>query len=102
MPYDSDEAFLRLAVPHVRSALAEGRHVLVITCAAKLSLLKDALGPDAGRIDVSTTWYGHPYRTLAAYHEYTRGRRTLVICEPSWARTASRRAPASSSPTSWC
>ncbi|MFI7635776.1 anti-sigma factor RsbA family regulatory protein [Nonomuraea sp. NPDC049400] len=86
VPYDSDEAFLRLAVPRVRSALAEGRSVLVITCATKLSLLRDALGPDAGRIDgrVSTSWYGHPYRTLAAYHEYTHGRRTLVICEPSW------------------
>ncbi|MEV4114229.1 sensor histidine kinase [Nonomuraea sp. NPDC049695] len=86
VPYDSDEAFLRLTVPRVRAALAEGRRVLVITCATKLSLLRDALGPDAERVDgrVSTSWYGHPYRTLAAYHEYTRDQRTLVICEPSW------------------
>jgi anti-sigma regulatory factor (Ser/Thr protein kinase) len=60
--------------------------VLVITGAAKLALLGDALGRDAGLIDsrVSTAWFGHPYRTLAAYHEYTRGRRTLVIGEPIW------------------
>lgn len=86
MPYDSDESFLDLAVPRVRAALTEGRRVLVITSARKLDLLTAALGHDAGRIDsrVSTAWYGHPYRTLAAYHEYTRGRRTLVIGEPSW------------------
>ncbi len=86
MPYDSDESFLELVLPRVRAALNEGRRVLVITCARKLDLLADALGHDAGRIDsrVSSTWYGHPYRTLAAYHEYTRGRRTLVIGEPIW------------------
>ncbi|WP_171074024.1 sensor histidine kinase [Nonomuraea basaltis] len=86
MPYDSDESFLDLAVPRVRAALDEGRRVLVVTCAPKLGLLADALGGDAGLIDsrVSTAWYGHPYRTLAAYHEYTRGRRTLVIGEPIW------------------
>jgi anti-sigma regulatory factor (Ser/Thr protein kinase) len=86
VPYDSDESFLDLAVPRVRAALNEGRRVLVITGAAKLARLTEALGDDAGRIDsrVSTAWYGHPYRTLAACHEYTRGRRTLVIGEPSW------------------
>lgn len=86
VPYDSDESFLDLAVPRVRTALAEGRRVLVITSASKLGLLADALGQDAGRIDsrVSTSWYGHPYRTLAACHEYTRGRRTLVIGEAVW------------------
>ncbi|MGN9838967.1 anti-sigma factor RsbA family regulatory protein [Nonomuraea sp. H19] len=86
VPYDSHAAFLELTVPRVRAALDEGRRVLVITCPAKLALLTDALGGDAGHIDsrVSAAWYGHPYRTLAAYHEYTRGRRTLVICEPLW------------------
>jgi anti-sigma regulatory factor (Ser/Thr protein kinase) len=86
VPYDSDESFLDLAVPRVRAAITEGRRVLVITCARKLDLLADVLGHDSGLIDsrVSTAWYGHPYRTLAAYHEYTRGRRTLVIGEPIW------------------
>ncbi|MGI5287431.1 anti-sigma factor RsbA family regulatory protein [Nonomuraea polychroma] len=86
VPYDSDESFLDLTVPRVRGALNEGRRVLAITGAAKLARLAEALGDDAGRIDsrVSTAWYGHPYRTLAACHEYTRGRRTLVIGEPSW------------------
>ncbi|WP_160150414.1 sensor histidine kinase [Nonomuraea solani] len=92
VPYDSDEAFLSLVVPRVRSALDEGRHVLVITCAPKLALLADALGADAGHIDsrTSAAWYGHPYRTLAAYHDYTRGRRTLVIGEPSWTGRSER------------
>ncbi|MBF8188745.1 sensor histidine kinase [Nonomuraea sp. K274] len=86
VPYDSDESFLSLAVPRVRAALDEDRRVLVITCATKLGLLNEALGGDAEHIDsrVSTTWFGHPYRTLAAYHDYARGQRTLVIGEPVW------------------
>ncbi|MFB4267521.1 anti-sigma factor RsbA family regulatory protein [Nonomuraea sp. GTA35] len=86
VPYDSDERFLDLAVPRVRAALDEGRRVLVITGAAKLAQLREALGGDAERVDsrVPASWYDHPYRMLAAYHEYTRGRRTLVIGEPSW------------------
>ncbi|MEV0378599.1 sensor histidine kinase [Nonomuraea sp. NPDC050643] len=92
VPYDSDEALLGLIVPRVRSALDEGRHVLLITCATKLALLSEALGPDAGHIDsrISSAWYGHPYRTLAASHEYTRGRRTLLIGEPPWAGRSER------------
>lgn len=86
LPYDSDEAYLRLTAPRVRAALADGRRVLVITSAARLSLLRDALGPDAARVEARdpAAWYAHPYRTLAAYHEYTRGRRTLVVAEPRW------------------
>lgn len=86
MPYDSDESFLGLTVPRVRAALTEGRRVLVITCATKLDLLAAALGRDAGRIEsrLSATWYAHPYRTLAALHDYARGRRTLLIGEPVW------------------
>jgi anti-sigma regulatory factor (Ser/Thr protein kinase) len=86
VPYDSDERFLDLAVPRVRAALDEGRRVLVIIGAAKLAQLREALGGDAERVDsrVPASWYDHPYRMLAAYHEYTRGRRTLVIGEPSW------------------
>ncbi|MFB4277186.1 MULTISPECIES: anti-sigma factor RsbA family regulatory protein [unclassified Nonomuraea] len=92
VPYDSDESFLDLTVPRVRSALDEGRQVLVITRPAKLALLTGALGRDAGRIDsrAPTSWYDHPYRMLAAYHEYTRGRRTLVIGEPGWADRSER------------
>ncbi len=86
VPYDSADAFLALIVPRVRAALADDRRVLVVTDPGKLRLLDEALGPDAGRIDRrdSRTWYLHPHRTLAAFHEYTRSRRTLVIGEPTW------------------
>ncbi|MEW9551448.1 anti-sigma factor RsbA family regulatory protein [Nonomuraea sp. NPDC050783] len=85
MPYDSDDAFVRLIVPRVRAALTEGRRVLAVICEAKLGLLTDALGRDAARLDCRpASWYGHPYRALAAYHEYAHDRRTLVVGEPVW------------------
>lgn len=92
VPYDSEESFVTLTVPRVRSALDEGRRVLVVTGAAKLGLLAAALGPDAGRIDsrAPAAWYAHPYRMLAAYHDYTRGRPTLVIGEPAWTDRSER------------
>ncbi|MFI6919698.1 anti-sigma factor RsbA family regulatory protein [Nonomuraea spiralis] len=86
VPYDSDRAFLDLVVPRVRAALDEDRRVLVINRPSRLALLAEALGGDARRIDSrpSSAWYGHPHRMLAAYHEYTRGRPTLVVGEPVW------------------
>ncbi|MFD9942513.1 anti-sigma factor RsbA family regulatory protein [Nonomuraea sp. NPDC059023] len=86
MPYDSDEGFLRLVLPRVRAALHEGRRVLAVTCSRKLQLLADALDRDAGRIDrrIAASWYAHPQRTLAAYHEYARDLPTLIVGEPSW------------------
>ncbi|MEV0593939.1 sensor histidine kinase [Nonomuraea cavernae] len=92
VPYDSPEALLRLVVPRVRDALADGRRVLAVTCATKLGLLSEALGADAGRIDtrLSGSWYAHPHRTLARYHEYASGRRTLIIGEPIWAGRTDR------------
>lgn len=86
VPYDSDEAFLRLVVPYIGQAVAEGRYVLVVTTAHNLDLVIEALGQDARLIDVrlSSEWYLHPHRTLAAYLEYIRGRSSLVVGEPTW------------------
>jgi anti-sigma regulatory factor (Ser/Thr protein kinase) len=86
VPYDSDQALPDLVVPRVRVALDEDRRVLLISPPAKLALLSEALGADAAHVDsrLSSAWYGHPHRMLAAYHEYTRGRPTLVIGEPVW------------------
>ncbi|MFI7113101.1 anti-sigma factor RsbA family regulatory protein [Nonomuraea sp. NPDC050227] len=86
VPYDSDRAFLDLVVPRVRTALDEDRRVLVVTRPDRLALLAEALDGDARRIDSrpAGAWYGHPHRMLAAYHEYTRGRPTLVVGEPVW------------------
>ncbi|MGW2148945.1 anti-sigma factor RsbA family regulatory protein [Nonomuraea bangladeshensis] len=86
VPYDSEDAYVRLVVPRVRTALTEGRRVLVIACPDNLDRLTDALGRDAGHVDrrVAASWYAHPYRTVAALHDYTRGRRTLVVGEPAW------------------
>lgn len=82
VPYDSDEGFLGLVLPYLHRGIAEGRRVLVVSTARNLGLL----GPDVGRIDtkVSAEWYLHPHRTLAAYLEYVRGRRTLIVGEPVW------------------
>lgn len=93
VPYDSDRAFVDLVAPRVRVALDEGRRVLVINRPDKLALLAEALDGDAGRIDSrpSSAWYGHPHRMLAAYHEYTRGRPTLIVGEAAWAGMNERR-----------
>ncbi|WP_431900790.1 anti-sigma factor RsbA family regulatory protein [Nonomuraea sp. bgisy101] len=85
VPYASDEGFLRLIVPQVARALSEGRQVLVITDAAKLALLDVA-----AESRLSSEWYRHPHRTLAAFHEYMRGRRTLVVGELPWAGWSER------------
>lgn len=86
LPYDSDERFTALVLPRVREALDDGRRVLVVTCTAKLALLTEALGRDAGRIDgrIAASWYTHPQRTLAAYHEYATEGRALIVGEPVW------------------
>ncbi|MBB6351501.1 anti-sigma regulatory factor (Ser/Thr protein kinase) [Nonomuraea muscovyensis] len=87
LPYDSDERFAAVVLPHVREALDEGRRVLVVTCTARLGLLAEALGRDAGRIDgrIAAAWYTHPQRTLAAYHEYATEGPALIVGEPVWA-----------------
>lgn len=92
VPYGSDEGFLLLTLPYVRQALSEGRRVLVVTTTANLDLLATALGKEAGLIDtrISTQWYLHPHRTLAAYLEYARGRRTLIVGEPVWTSRSAR------------
>ncbi|MCP2348885.1 anti-sigma factor RsbA family regulatory protein [Nonomuraea roseoviolacea] len=87
VPYDSDDDLLRLLLPRVRAALREGRRVLAVVTHARLELLRDALGgDDARRLDsrARASWYAHPHRALAACHEYTLGRRTLVVGEPPW------------------
>ncbi|WP_327089916.1 MEDS domain-containing protein [Nonomuraea sp. NBC_01738] len=92
VPYGSDAAFLRVTLPRIRDGLEQGRQVLVSTCETKLGLLAEALGDDAGRIDLrlATSWYAHPPRTLAACHDYTRHRRTLIIGEPVWTGRSER------------
>ncbi|WP_181019774.1 sensor histidine kinase [Nonomuraea typhae] len=86
LPFDSDAAFLGAVLPRVRAGLDEGRQVLVVTGTQRLRLLADALGQDAGRIDqrIAASWYAHPQRTLAAFHDYARHRRTLIVGEPVW------------------
>ncbi|WP_146615562.1 sensor histidine kinase [Nonomuraea aridisoli] len=90
VPYDSDASLLGLVAPRVRAALGEGRHVLVIT--SRLPQLAEALGPDADRVETRppASWYAHPFRMLAACHDYTRGRRTLVVGEPVWQGRSAR------------
>ncbi|TDD09110.1 sensor histidine kinase [Nonomuraea deserti] len=92
VPYATDEALLSVTVPRVRAALGEGRRVLVITGPANSGLLADALGRDAGRVDHrdASSWYAHPYRTLAALHDYTRDHGTFVIGEPGWEGRSAR------------
>ncbi|MFB9877165.1 anti-sigma factor RsbA family regulatory protein [Planobispora siamensis] len=86
--YGSDEEFLHRIPDLVVGGLRDGQRVLVVTCERKLDLLTETLGEDARRVDrqPSHRWYGHPMRTLSAYHDYVRERRpSLIVGEVYWA-----------------
>lgn len=88
--YDTDEQFLASTVPFCREGLARGEAVLAVTTPANISLLREALGADADRVEFARTsdWYRTPGRTLAAYHRYVEARSDRpgirIIGEPEW------------------
>jgi CheY-like chemotaxis protein len=96
--YSTMEEFLAATVPFVREGLDAGHPVLVATKRANLSMLREALGTDAGRVDFvdSAEWYRSPAPTLEAYYRHVRVRlgrgaqHVRIIGEPVWPSTSSR------------
>ncbi|WP_106397247.1 anti-sigma factor RsbA family regulatory protein [Actinocorallia populi] len=89
--YDTDEQFLAATLPFCRDGLERGEAVLAVTTPANVTLLREALGRDAERVEFASAsgWYRTPGRTLAAYHRYVQDRedaypRIRIIGEPVW------------------
>ncbi|MCG5212575.1 MEDS domain-containing protein [Streptosporangium soli] len=92
--YDSDEQFLRMALPFVADGLALNEAVMVTTTPANLELLADALGADGRLVDYAETAYlgRRTVGRTTAFWRYWQRRgpgRVRVLAEPVWAgRTA--------------
>lgn len=86
--YGSDDEFLAMAVPFVVDGLAREESVLAVTTRANIDLLQQALGADAGRVEVvdARDWYLYPASTLSAYDKYVARcpGYVRVIGEPVW------------------
>lgn len=88
--YDSDEAFLAMAMPFLSAGLAAGEPVLATTTSANLELLHDALGGEADRVDYAESAYfgRRPPQRVAAFERYrgryAAARRVHILAEPIW------------------
>jgi hypothetical protein len=70
--YAGAAAFLEGTVPFIEGGLALGEPVLVVVGAEKIERLRDALGPDAGRVAFADmARVGHnPARIIPAWREF--------------------------------
>ncbi|PZG18271.1 hypothetical protein C1I98_38415, partial [Spongiactinospora gelatinilytica] len=87
--YDDDTEFLAATTGFCRDGLATGEKVLAVTTPANITLLTDALGPAAARVDFAPAeeWYRSPGRTLTAYGHYVDTHAATgvrIIGEPVW------------------
>jgi anti-sigma regulatory factor (Ser/Thr protein kinase) len=69
--YESQDEYVRRAVPFLREALEAGEGAIVAHTKPGMAMMREALGSDATHVrfvDVSSA-YTRPARTLAAYHK---------------------------------
>jgi hypothetical protein len=99
--YDSDQQFLRTAVPFLAEGLAAGDPVLAVTTPANLELISAALGPRGGEVDYAeSAFFGRrPPQRVAAFYRYwrnhasgssNRSNRVRILAEPVWAGRSTR------------
>ena len=69
--YDSDDQYVCVALPYLPAGLAEGDAVIVAGTRDRLMLLREALGPDRGRVQMidAGSLYARPAWTVAAYYK---------------------------------
>ena len=89
--YDGEVGFLTGILPFVRGGVAAGEPVLVVVSAAKIGLLRAALGGDADRVafaDMADVG-ANPARIIPAWRDFVTaidgGGRARGIGEPIWA-----------------
>lgn len=91
--YDSDEAFLAVAVPFLAEAAERSEAALVVTGEANIKLLRGTLGELAGQVEFAerASWYRTPTAALRGYEAFLDARIEAgapwvsVIGEPVWA-----------------
>jgi MEDS: MEthanogen/methylotroph, DcmR Sensory domain len=93
--YDSDAAFLDMALPFVTEGLERREPVLVSTTPANLALIDEVLGDRAGEVDYAETAYfgRRTAQRVAAFDRYWRDARSRgdaptevrILAEPIWA-----------------
>lgn len=89
--YDGEVGFLTGTLPFIREGVAAGEPVLVVVSAAKIGLLRAALGGDADRVafaDMAGVG-ANPARIIPAWRDFVAvtdgGRHARGIGEPIWA-----------------
>jgi hypothetical protein len=90
--YDSEEAFVDTAGPFLADGIELGEATLAVTTKANVELLREHLGPDAGKAEFveAESWYGEPGSTLIGYRTFSN--RMLdqgapwvrIVGEPVW------------------
>lgn len=90
--YDSDGAFLAMAVPFIEDGLRAGEPVLAVTTSANLDLLRSSLGNAARGFDYAeSSYFGRlPAHRVAAFDRYWKRHadsagRVRILAEPVWA-----------------
>jgi|GEM_PF-811597 len=88
--YDGIDEFLSMVVPFLRAGLELDQAMMVAIIEPRLSAVREALGPDAERIDfVDMAELGHnPARIIPAWREFVErsaGRSMRGVGEPIWA-----------------
>lgn len=87
--YGAEEEFLAAAVPFLQEGLGTGDHILAVIPQVNSDAVRDVMGGDCKDINFidSVTFYGHPVRTISAYHDVVTGvapRRVRALAEPNW------------------
>ncbi|MBT2509588.1 sensor histidine kinase [Streptomyces sp. ISL-98] len=95
--YDSDEAFLAMALPFAEAGLEAGEPVLAATTPANIELLRDALGKRAHALDTAETAYfgRRPVERVSSFlrywnHRQMPGRGMRIMAEPVWSGKSAR------------
>jgi CheY-like chemotaxis protein len=90
--YSSNDELVSGAIPFIRHGLAQGDQVLIVLKEAGRTVLQDALGADAGRVEIvdAIDWYRSPEYPLAQYRSYLDAQlgrgvpRVRVVAEVVW------------------
>jgi transcriptional regulator with XRE-family HTH domain len=91
--YASDDEFLAAVGPYLREGLERSDALLVVTGPTNLQLVRDHLGNDAAKVELTdaTGWYSSPVEALFRYRRFLEdhldagSKWVRIVGEPVWA-----------------